>query len=358
MNEHDALYLDVVLYRIQTRQYIDCRTVLNDMCSVFDQKRKAISQSLGTRVPSFIMAHLKAYVTMLWQEYMLPSDVPDESDPLFPLFEERESNRSRQLQDSALLPLNKHILTQFCKQLGHFLAFGGRLDAMDSEDLPSFGSVGDLEFKLKHLHSKLSHLSQQKEFAYQFETLYQDLLSCASDSLPHLSRIKSRLLRFFWKLGGPVHEANSRGADASSIWGDVANTLWAREGPRRPFWPALCLGVIVPPEETEPWQALLTERNEARLPIDVAAQLSSMRKSCEVSIQKDGGSFFLVELLGIHQFRWVASDDILEYEEGQDPNKKASGRCNDRRHQQLLPLALREANAAAAQYTAALESIF
>ena len=358
VNEDDTLYLDVVLLRIQARQYVDCRTVLDDLCRVFDQTREAFSRDASTRAPSFIMAHLKAYVVTLWQEFMLPSDTPIESDPLFPLYDERDLNRRRQLQDSALLPLNQHILTQFCDQLGHFMALNGRLDAMDLQDLPSLGTFGDFESKLKQLVAELSNLSQQAEFDYQFETLHRDLMSCVPETTPQSGQIKSRLSRFFWKLGGPIHEANCRGADASCIWGDAANTLWAREGPRRPYWPALCLGVLVPPEKQEPWQPLITARNEARLPSDVAAQLATMRKICEVSIRKEGGSFFLVELLGIHEFRWVASEDVFEYEEGQDPNNEVAGRCTDRRHKQLLPVALREVDAAASQYAAALESIF
>jgi PWWP domain len=142
------------------------------------------------------------------------------------------------------------------------------------------------------------------------------------DKLPIQNRFRCRLDRFFWKQAVPLHEANSRGVTQSSIWGNLAATIWARESSKKPFWPALCLGILPPAEQREGWHQAVTERNESRLPEKLRSQLIIAKKRCEQAQKRQSLSYFLVEFLGTHEFIWVRETDIIEnFDPSSDPNK-------------------------------------
>uniref|UniRef100_A0A7R9ZTM9 PWWP domain-containing protein n=1 Tax=Pseudo-nitzschia arenysensis TaxID=697910 RepID=A0A7R9ZTM9_9STRA len=109
----------------------------------------------------------------------------------------------------------------------------------------------------------------------------------------------------------------------------MAAAVWARESSKKPFWPALVLGIIAPDDQKEDWHKFLTERNEARLPEKLKSQLMAGKRKAEQAVkrqslgQADPQSFFLVEFLGSHEFIWVREADIVEnFDPEEDPNKK------------------------------------
>jgi hypothetical protein len=155
----------------------------------------------------------------------------------------------------------------------------------------------------------------------------------SSDGLETLSaalktKIASRLGRFVGQLIVPINEANCRGVSQSSVWGCMAAAVWSRESSKKPFWPALVLGIMAPQEQKEEWHAALTERNETRLPQKLKILLSAGKRRAEQAIkrqslgQAEPQSYFLVEFLGTHEFIWVREADIVEnFNPEEDPNK-------------------------------------
>ena len=110
-----------------------------------------------------------------------------------------------------------------------------------------------------------------------------------------------------------------------------AAAIWARESSKKPYWPALVLGIKAPDDQKEDWHWALTDRNELRLPPSLRTQLSAGKRKAELAIRRqsqghaDPQSFFLVEFLGTHEFIWVRETDIVEsFDPEDDPNVKAS----------------------------------
>jgi len=142
-------------------------------------------------------------------------------------------------------------------------------------------------------------------------------------------RIASRMDRYLGQFVVPIHEATCRGVSQSSIWGCMAAAVWARESSKKPYWPALVLGIIAPEDQKEDWHGFLTERNESRLPEKLKSQLLTGKRKAEQAVKKqslgqaDPQSFFLVEFMGSHEFIWVREADIVEsFNPEDDPNKK------------------------------------
>lgn len=303
-------------------------------------------------VPSFvsIALHLRDYFNNLWQEYLLPSDPPrkpkvlnntNEDIAVFEVakaaFAKRNDERTKRLENSGVLVLSKTFTVRASKLLLEFIENGGRVDNLDKE--PLFGSHGsngkDVDSvikRLEHYHAQLEELCDAGSIEYTLDSFFKDLTKCYvehfdEDNLAMQNRFKCRLDRFFWKQAVPLHEANSRGVTQSSIWGNLAATIWARESSKKPFWPALCLGILPPAEQREGWHQAVTERNEGRLPEKLRSQLMIAKKRCEQAQKRASLSYFLVEFLGTHEFIWVRETDIIEnFDPNVDPNKTIAGK--------------------------------
>lgn len=301
-------------------------------------------------VPSFvsIALHLREYFNNLWQEYMLPSDPPllqamthnvDDiaaQEVLAASFAKRDEERKKRLENSGVLVLSKTFTTKASSLLLEFIENGGCVDGMDKEPLFGPGSgIDDTEVdlviqRLGQYHAQLEEVAQSGSVEYTLDAFYTDLSNCYTDHVfegnPSMgNRFRFRLDRFFWKQAVPLHEANSRGVTQSSIWGNLAATIWARESSKKPFWPALCLGILPPAEQREGWHQAVTERNEGRLPEKLRGQLMIAKKRCEQAQKRQSLSYFLVEFLGTHEFIWVRETDIIEnFDPSADPNKSSS----------------------------------
>ena len=72
---------------------------------------------------------------------------------------------------------------------------------------------------------------------------------------------------------------------------------------------------LAPDDQKEDWHQALTDRNEARLPEKLRADLLAAKRRAEQGLKKSGGdpmSYFLVEFMGSHEFIWVKESDIIE----------------------------------------------
>jgi hypothetical protein len=291
-------------------------------------------------VPSFvsIALHLREFFNFLWQEYMVPSDpVESASSVQKKAFSRREKDRKKRFENLRVLCLSKKFMYKMAMRLNYFVEGGGLVDKLDTE--PIFGEEcmepdRDLDViveNLKQFQVKLEEMSLQAvEEDYTFEFFDQDVKRCYQHEVlednPSLRlRIGYRLNRFIGKFLIPICEANSRGVTQSSIWGNIAAVIWARESSKKPYWPALCLGMLPPDDQREDWHAAITERNESRLPEKLNAQLMTTKKKCEQAQKRQSLSYFLVEFLGTHEFIWVRETDIVEkFDPSDDPNKNAS----------------------------------
>jgi hypothetical protein len=235
-------------------------------------------------------------------------------------------------------------LERAAEALHDLIENGGLVDPLDTQPIWGEGVLlddddeGDLEVvleKFRKLEASLREIVANNE-ELGVDELEANVRKCYTegDGLETMNtslriRIASRMDRYLGQLVVPIHEATCRGVSQSSIWGCMAAAVWARESSKKPFWPALVLGIIAPSDQKEDWHKFLTERNEARLPEKLKSQLLTGKRKAEQAVkrqslgQADPQSFFLVEFLGSHEFIWVREADIVEnFNSADDPNKK------------------------------------
>ncbi|VEU41210.1 unnamed protein product [Pseudo-nitzschia multistriata] len=353
--------LGKVCRRIRRRQYENLRDMRLDAWRIFANCFKYHSHpSNRDAVPSFvsIALHLRDFFNDLWQEHLLPSDFPPPApassgsrykphDPhaaLRAAMEQRIESRKKRLVVSGLSVMAGKCLERAAEALSDLIENGGLVDALDSKPIWGEGVVmdeedeGDVEVVLENLRKLASELEEivANNQELGIDDLETNIRRCYTegDGLESMSatlkmRIASRMDRFLGQLVVPIHEATCRGVSQSSIWGCMAAAVWARESSKKPFWPALVLGIIAPTDQKEDWHKYLTERNEARLPEKLKSQLLTGKRKAEQAVkrqslgQADPQSFFLVEFLGSHEFIWVREADIVEnFNPQEDPNKK------------------------------------
>lgn len=356
--------LGKVCRRVRRRQYTNLRDVRLDTWRIFANCVKYHSHPNNKQaVPSFvsIALHLKDLFNDLWQEHMLPSDFPSlplhgkmsttkgsqrSNDPnadLRAAMDERSKDRKRRLVVSGLSIMNGSTLKSAADALEKFVENGGRVDQLDNPPIWGEGvkleddDESDAQMVISNLRKFAQELHQMssKDDDLGVDELDTKIRKCYTDSEgfetmnPVLRmRIASRLGRFVGQLIVPINEANCRGVSQSSVWGCMAAGVWARESSKKPFWPALVLGILAPVDQSEEWHKALTERNEARLPEKLKTQLMSGKRKAEQAIKRQAAglaepqSFFLVEFLGSHEFIWVREADIVEnFSADEDPNK-------------------------------------
>ena len=269
---------------------------------------------------------------------MLPSELPhNASESLFNAVRKRSEERKKRLDNSGVLMMSKKFLSRVSRLLGKFIDDSGRTDVLDVEPLfdperpqsPSSTDVWEVIRNIRDLQVALDDMATRHE-EYSLEEFNRRLQECYShpnileDNPALRNRFRNRLDRLVGKLTVPLHEANSRGVTQSSIWGNIATTIWARESGKKPYWPALCLGILPPEDQREGWHSAVTERNESRLPQKLRQQLMGAKKKCEAAQKRQSLSYFLVEFLGTHEFIWIRETDIVEkFDPKDDPNKAA-----------------------------------
>ena len=253
-------------------------------------------------------------------------------------FVKRRDERKKRIENSGVLMMSKRFLMKVAGLLDHFIKTGGRVDDLDKEpifDESKIQTIRDLREVVQNLNVYRDRLEEMsvKEEDHTMEEFIERLKQCYSaDGLleehPAIrSKFQNRLDRLVGKIYAPLHEANCRGVTQSSIWGNIATTIWARESSKKAYWPALCLGILPPEDQREGWHTAVTERNEMRLPEKIRTQLMGAKKKCESAQKKQSLSYFLVEFLGTHEFIWVRETDIVEkFDRNSDPNKVNSAK--------------------------------
>ncbi|KAL3941278.1 MAG: hypothetical protein SGARI_000654, partial [Bacillariaceae sp.] len=353
--------LGKVCRRLRRRQYKNLRDIRLDTWRIFANCVKYHSHHNNKQaVPSFvsIALHLRDLFNDLWQEHMLPSEFPPPPPPpvgkyqkkpkdphlrLRTALDQRTKDRKRRLVVSGLSVMNGTTLRSTAMGLAKFVDNGGRVDQLDTQPMWGEGVTmedGDkmvvetIVEKLKIFAKYLLEMAMKDE-ELGVDELDKKIRECYtnSDGFENLNpsirvKIASRLDRFIGQLIVPINEANCRGVSQSSVWGCMAAAVWARESSKKPFWPALVLGILAPEEQKEDWHTALTERNETRLPQKLKTLLSSGKRRAEQAIkrqalgQAEPQSYFLVEFLGTHEFIWVREGDIVEnFNPEEDPNK-------------------------------------
>ena len=335
---------------IRRRQYTCLRDIRLDVWRVFANCVKYNSHpSNKDAVPSFvsIALHLRENFNNLWQEYMIPSDLPygPHSGATFQVlkkaFIRREKERQKRLESSGVLVLSDTFTEKMAARMLEFLQSGGLVDKLDTEPIiaqaEQRGTDVDIVVqRLRNYQTLMLEVVQTPNVEYTVEAFYKDLRKCYTEDVleddPVLrKKFANRLDRLFWKYAIPLHEANARGVTQSSIWGNIAAVIWARESSKKPYWPALCLGILPPPAQREGWHDAVTERNENRLPDRLRTQLKVAKRRCEQAQKRLSMSYFLVEFMGTHEFIWVRETDIIEnFDPEEDPNKnlKPTGKKN------------------------------
>lgn len=340
--------LGYVCRKVRKREYACLRDIQLEAWRIFSNCVRYHSHASNKdAVPSFvsIAMHLRDYFNALWQEYMMPSDPPPSTGKKAgpelhakAAFAQRQTDRKKRLIVSGLSCMAGKAISRAANTLEKFIHDGGRLDGID--EMPIMGEDAeekdeDLEIvkeNLLRLKSRLEEMSTSNS-DYGIDELEGDVRKCYTEDVfennPVLRmKIAHRLDRWIGKIVVPIYEATCRGVSQSSIWGCMAAAVWARESSKKPFWPALVLGIMAPDHQREDWHNELTLRNEGRLPEKLQAQLVIGKRKAEASLTKqklgqmEPQSHFLVEFLGTHEFIWVREADIIEdYDPAEDPNQ-------------------------------------
>jgi hypothetical protein len=252
--------------------------------------------------------------------------------------EKRDRDRAKRSGAIGMTMLSGGFCKKAAAMVQSFLDSNGRVDELDTDNL--FNPAGDdpdfslVRSNLIGLCSLLRNkASDEDESEYLVDDFDKDVKRCYSDptlfedSPADKFKVTNRITRLLGKILVPIYEASCRGVNQSSIWGCMAAAIWARESSKKPFWPALVLGILAPPDQREDWHTALTERNESRLPDKLRAELQAGKRKAELALkrQKSGAtdqmSFFLVEFMGTHEFIWVKEADIIEsFDPEEDPN--------------------------------------
>jgi hypothetical protein len=336
---------------IRRRNYKNTRAIQLDMWRIFANciKYHTSPSNKDNAVPSFvsIALHLRDYFNALWQEYMIPSDPPLTGGKSKPgsknIYIKRDQDRKNRIATTSATVLSVPTFKKTSAAIARFTEMGGRVDKLDADAIFNNSSIdddGDMDEVVENLQKLQKRLLETSttntEEDYNVNSLVRDFRRCYAgdlfESKPSLRiRVGHRIDRLMGKIIVNIYEANSRGVNQSSIWGCMAAAIWARENGKKPYWPALVLGIMAPEDQTEDWHASLTRRNENRLPEKLRTDLQTGKRKAELAIRRQNEgkaeqcSYFLVEFMGTHEFIWVKESDMIEtFDPNSDPNKAAA----------------------------------
>lgn len=276
----------------------------------------------------------------------MPSQLPPNANEIQQrAFDKRERDRTKRNHFIQTLMFGTAFCRRLERKLKEFIRTG-KVDRLDEDSLFSAQSLQKdpglavVKDNIVKLTQTIHDWHQDESFEIGIDTLRESLRKVynidALEGRHELKRkVSARLDRLLYRLSVHIAEASTRGVGQSSIWANIATAVWARESSKKPYWPALCLGILSVEEQRQPWYEALTLRNEERLPEKLRVQLVAARHKCEQAQKKQstGTNFFLVEFMGTHEFIWIRENDIIEdFDVENDPNllqinkKKRQGR--------------------------------
>ena len=201
--------------------------------------------------------HLRDYFNALWREHMLPSDAPPRApgkgiSHVHATFQKRAEARKERLAQVATTVLTSKCLGKLARSLTSFITSGGKVDKLDSHAIlgdvaTATGDIATFSQSLWEVIRTLKNKAYDDE-EYTVMDLHRALKRCyTEDVFEHeilkKMKISQRLDRILGKALAPIHEVSCRGVNQSSIWGCMAAAIWARESKKKPYWPAVVLGM-------------------------------------------------------------------------------------------------------------------
>lgn len=246
---------------IRRRAYKSTRAIQLDVWRVFSNciKFHMHPNARDNAIPSFISiaVHLRDFFNSLWQEYMMPSDAPPRApgkgiSHVHSAFQKRAEARKERLLQVSTTVLTPKCLQKLVAALEFFLSSGGKVDSLDRDAIlgdPNH-SKGDIAIFIASLREIVNSLEANIENGQDYTVLelHRDLKKCyTEDIFEHeilkKMKISQRLDRILGKTLALIHEVSCRGVNQSSIWGCMAAAIWARESKKKPYWPAIVLGM-------------------------------------------------------------------------------------------------------------------
>jgi len=330
---HHPMDLGHICRAIRRREYKNTREIQLDVWRVFSNciKFHMHPNARDIAIPSFISiaVHLRDFFNSLWQEYMMPSDAPRRApgkgiSHVHSTFQKRAEARKERLLQVSSTVMTPKCLQKLAGALEFFISSGGKVDQLDRDAIlgdPN-NPKGDIATFIESLREVIKTIETNIENGQDYSVLelHRDLKKCyTEDVFEHeilkKMKISQRLDRILGKTLAPIHEVSCRGVNQSSIWGCMAAAIWARESKKKPYWPAIVLGILAPDDQKEDWHTSLTDRNEGRLPEKLRVDLKAAKRRAESGLKRQSSdlmSYFLVEFMGSHEFIWVKENDIIE----------------------------------------------
>jgi len=246
---------------IRRREYKNTRAIQLDVWQVFSNciRFHLSPTNKENAIPSFISiaVHLRDFFNSLWQEYMMPSDAP----PRLPgkgisfihsTFQKRAEARKARLPQISSTILTPKCMLKLATALESFIQSGGKVDNLDKDailgDIQS--ATGDIVTFTCALRGVIRSMQAkiQGGVDYTVLELHRDVKKCYTEDvfeneMLKKMKISQRLDRILGKTFAPIHESSCRGVNQSSIWGCMAAAVWARESKKKPYWPAIVLGM-------------------------------------------------------------------------------------------------------------------
>mmetsp|Transcript_10725 Transcript_10725/g.23757 ORF Transcript_10725/g.23757 Transcript_10725/m.23757 type:complete len:1209 (-) Transcript_10725:330-3956(-) len=330
---HHPMDLGHICRAIRRQEYKNTRAIQLDVWRVFSNciKFHMHPNNRENAIPSFISisTHLRDFFNSLWQEYMMPSDAPKRLpgkgiSHVHSTFQKRAEARKERLPQLSGTVLTPKCLQKLASALESFISSGGKVDKLDRDAIlgDANSAKGDIATFIESLREVIKTIESKIESSQDYTVLelHSDLKKCyTEDVFEHeilkKMKISQRLDRILGKALSTIHEVSCRGVNQSSIWGCMAAAIWGRESKKKPYWPAIVLGILAPEDQKEDWHESLTDRNEGRLPEKLRADLKVAKRRAELGLKKQSSdimSYFLVEFMGSHEFIWVKESDIIE----------------------------------------------
>lgn len=253
--------LGYVCRAIRRREYKNARAIQLDVWRVFSNciKFHMHPSNRENSIPSFISIamHLRDFFNSLWQEYMMPSDAPPRLpgkgiSHIHSTFQKRAEWRKERLPQIAATILTPKFMRKIAAAFESFISSEGKVDNLDRDAI--LGDVAnasrDIATFIKSLRGVIQTMEMKIQSGEEYTVLelYRDVKKCyTEDVFEHeilkKMKISQRLDRILGKAFAPIHEISCRGVNQSSIWGCMAANVWARESKKKPYWPAIVLGM-------------------------------------------------------------------------------------------------------------------
>lgn len=385
--------LSTVRGSIKHKEYRTIHQIRSDVNLIFENCKKFNSNNNDTTYVA-VGFHMQEFFDCLWQEHMMGSnDVSDGGDDHddrlcnicdrsgtmlscrgcegafhsychIPSLEEipyggweclecsslrsRTQDRKNRLDLSGSFIMKGKYLKEALRSLRSFIDNQGRVDVLDIE--PIWGDnamrMRDNDYletvfiSLKGLERKLTEKIQSNSelTVSKFDVLVRNCCPAVGNgrreenqNMDHAlsKRIVDRLDRYIAQMIVPIYELRRRGSEYSSIWArlESKSLVSARSSSTKPYWSALLLGIL-----HEGKCNAMMKNHTTRLPPDVRTEI--LRNQTEkANKNRRGGKYYLVEILGSHEFGLYSETNCLFMDDPTDnPNTKSKKKPRIKHH--------------------------